>query len=514
MTMKAHEQLMTLPARFVEDRGGNVVIILALSILPMLLMAGVAIDYGRDAMVRGRMNAAADAAALAGTAPSLLAQSSSTAQAAATAMFAAQTAMVSGVVYDPKKLSVTVTDSVGANGATRQVVVSYPVAVQNFFGVLENTTQTNFTVASTASVSTAPNINFYMLLDASPSMEIPATTAGITTMVNNTGCALACHETDFKDSEYTKQYKGWGTIDSYTYAENNGIPLRIDNMRTAAQSLITVANRMMDDYNATAPANNQLSYCLSAHSFGDGTNQLFPAQTYTAPQVNCGANALTPSLNLWPASDSNVSKIQSYFSAVVPDLMSDNSYLATGASYTYPTSSSAYSTVTLTANTYNNDAGTNFNYALKTLNAAMPTPGGGTNKTGDLPQGVLLIVTDGVDDVALYNSSSCNTSQHWSFSNSYGSFTRCQQPVNTALCSTIKARGIRIAVLYTVYYPLTSNSWYTSTVAPFISQVQSNLQACASSANLFAAVSTDGDITAALQQLFINAVNTAPHLTQ
>ena len=66
---------------------------------------------------------------------------------------------------------------------------------------------------------------------------------------------------------------------------------------------------------------------------------------------------------------------------------------------------------------------------------------------------MLLIVTDGVDDVSLYKSTSCNTSQIWSFSNSYGSFTRCEQPVNTALCSTIKARGIRIAVLYTTYYP-------------------------------------------------------------
>ncbi len=144
----------------------------------------------------------------------------------------------------------------------------------------------------------------------------------------------------------------------------------------------------------------------------------------------------------------------------------------------------------------------------------MPNPGNGTNNAGDSPQGVLLIVTDGVDDVSLYNSTSCNTSQVWGYSNSYGSFTRCEQPVNTALCSTIKARGIRIAVLYTTYYPVTSNDWYNKTVAPFISQVPTNLQNCASSPELFAQVSTDGDITAALQQLFINAVNSAPHLIQ
>ena len=528
---------MKIPARFVNDQRGNMSIIFALSALTMLLMGGTAIDYARDSMIRDRMSAAADAAALAGTAPALLSQSSSVAQAAATSMFAAQTAMVKGVTYTATNLKVTVTDSVGANGATRQVAVSYPVSVQNFFGTIEHNPQANFTVTSTASVSTAPNINFYLLLDASPSMEIPATTAGITAMVNNTGCALACHENDYTDSEYTVHYPGWGTIDSYTYAENNGITLRIDNVRAAAQGLVQTANTMMDEYNATAPANNQLSYCMSGHIFGDGATQLFAAPPApTSPRVNCGTNPRTPSLNLWLASDGNVSGLQSYFSAIAPPLMADNSYLPVGGSYTYPTGTGAGSYTTVASipqsatavykttgsgrsavnyyGLYNNDTGTNFAYALNTLNTLMPTPGGGTNNAGDAPQGVLLIVTDGVDDVGLYNSSSCNTSEQWGFSNNYGNFTRCEQPVNTALCSTIKARGIRIAVLYTVYYPLTSNSWYTSTVAPFISQVESNLQNCASSTNLFAAVSTDGDITAALQQLFINAVNTAPHLTQ
>ena len=95
-----------------------------------------------------------------------------------------------------------------------------------------------------------------------------------------------------------------------------------------------------------------------------------------------------------------------------------------------------------------------------------------------------------------------------------GTFIVAQQPVNTSLCSTIKARGIRIAILYTTYYPLTSNSWYNSTVAPFISQVPANLQNRASSPNLYFEVATDGDITTAMQQLFLNAVATAPHLSK
>ena len=304
-------------------------------------------------------------------------------------------------------------------------------------------------------------------------------------MVTNTGCALACHETDYKDSEYTVHYPGWGKTDSYAYAESNGITLRIDNVRAAAQSLVSTAQNVM--------TSNQATYQMAAYTFSDGVNQLLPLE---------------------PTTTANASTMQTAFAGITPPLMSDNGSLASGASYTYPTGASSYTTVTLAANTSNDDAGTNFNNALNALNKAMATPGNGTGKTGDSPQGVLLIVTDGVDDVSLYNSSSCATSYYWSYSNSYGNFTRCQQPVNTALCSTIKARGVRIAVLYTTYYPVTSNSWYNSTVAPFISQAPGNLQACASAPNLFFQVSTDGDITAAMQQLFLNAVATAPHITQ
>lgn len=506
---------------FFSNERGNVTLIFGFAVIPLVLAGGVAIDYARDAMIRGRLAAIADAAALAATTPAMMAQPSTTAQTAATSMFAAQAAMISGLTYDSTKLTVTVTDSTAANGNARTANVVYAATVNNIFGTLENQTQTAFTVSSTASISSAPNINFYLMLDSSTSMLLPATTAGISTMVSQVGCALACHEADFTDSENTVQYAGWGKMDSYTYAENNGITLRIDNVRTAAQSLVTTAQNTMATYNATASASNQITYQMAAYTFGDH---------------------LTKLVGLTPTTSSNASTLQSDISTIAPPLMADNSYLPIGGSYTYPTGTgaSSYTTVSpipqydaknnLVTSNYktvgsgktavkyygleNDDAGTNFALALYGMNQAMPTPGNGTNQAGDSPQEVLMIVTDGVDDVSLYNGTSCNTSQQWSYTNYYGSFYRCQQPVNTALCSTIKARGIRIAVLYTTYFPVTSNSWYNTTVAPFISQVPTNLQGCASSASLYAEVSTDGDITAALNQLFINAVQSAAHVIQ
>ena len=53
-----------------------------------------------------------------------------------------------------------------------------------------------------------PNIDFYLLLDNSPSMALPADTAGITQMQNLTptqdggnSCAFACHQASTNNSD-------------------------------------------------------------------------------------------------------------------------------------------------------------------------------------------------------------------------------------------------------------------------------------------------------------------------
>jgi len=76
----------------------------------------------------------------------------------------------------------------------------------------------------------------------------------------------------------------------------------------------------------------------------------------------------------------------------------------------------------------------------------------------------------------------------------------------------VKSRGIRIAVLYTQYLPLPTNSWYNTWVAPWQSQIATNMQSCAST-GLYFSITTDGDISSAMQALFEQAVATA-RLTQ
>jgi hypothetical protein len=136
---------------------------------------------------------------------------------------------------------------------------------------------------------------------------------------------------------------------------------------------------------------------------------------------------------------------------------------------------------------------------MNQINSIMPAPGNGTNAKSDTPQAVMFFVTDGVEDEMV-------------------SGNRVQSLMNPSYCTTIKNRGIRIAVLYTTYLPLPltnsdgTDSWYKTYISSFQPNIGTNLQSCASP-GLYYAVTTDGDISAALTNLFQSALASA-HLTK
>ena len=97
------------------------------------------------------------------------------------------------------------------------------------------------------------------------------------------------------------------------------------------------------------------------------------------------------------------------------------------------------------------------------------------------------------------------------------SYVRCQEPLSVSLCTAIKNRGIKIAVLYTTYLPLPTNAWYTTWIAPFSDsngegKIAANMQACASP-GLYFEVSPSQGIADAMTALFKKTVTEA-HLTK
>ena len=471
-----------LTGRLCRNRDGNVAMIFALSIIPIIFFAGMGLDFAAATQKRVKLNAAADAAALAAVAPGMMNQSDASAIAAAQNMFRAQVATVPQLNIDPSQPIVSVTHT----GLARNVNVSYTAnsvnAFPNVLGLLNGgTAQQYWPISGSAQTSSTipPNMNFYLLLDNSPSMALAATTAGITTMNNNTtaqgGCAFGCHETNPTASDVAGNPTVNGKqIDNYTLAKNLGVTLRIQNVAAATSSLMTAAQQYQ-----TTNSQYNVAYNMALFTFANaGIDPVFPA--------GCSTSSCTPSNNLSAAGTAA--------SAVDVILVCSNNYLG-------PYQNGA-------CQNNNSDQDTEFDQAMSQINTLMPIPG--TGMANSTPQEVLFIVTDGVEDKKLSDSwqTICKETETGS---------RCQQEFDTQLCTTIKNRGIFIAILYTVYQPLPasgngSNSWYNSYVAPYLSKIGPNLQSCASP-GLYFAVTTDQDITTAMTALFQASVATA-RLTQ
>ena len=106
-------------------------------------------------------------------------------------------------------------------------------------------------------------------------------------------------------------------------------------------------------------------------------------------------------------------------------------------------------------------------------------------------QQFLFFVSDGVSDV----------------SNPACTWTHCTAPIDPVVCSALKARGVKIAVLYTTYLPMPERTEWQVLVQSFQNQIPVNMKACASSPDLYFEVDPDHGIQDAMQRLFQAAVN-------
>ena len=167
--------------RFGHDRGGNTAIVFALSLVPIIFLTGLSLDFSSAAQKRIQLNVAADSAALSMVTPSAMTQTCSQATTNATNIFMGQASLVTALNYTPPTIN-GCQDGV----STRTVTVTYAASSINSFpnvlALLTKASEATWTItgSSTATATTAPNINFYLLLDNSPSMDIAATTSGIT----------------------------------------------------------------------------------------------------------------------------------------------------------------------------------------------------------------------------------------------------------------------------------------------------------------------------------------------
>jgi hypothetical protein len=162
--------------------------------------------------------------------------------------------------------------------------------------------------------------------------------------------------------------------------------------------------------------------------------------------------------------------------------------------------------------------GTHFENALNSMNTDITSVGTGASSSSALPY--VFLVTDGSEDYQTQSSGNWG-SQNWSSTSSvpYQNSATVMPPnsvSSTNYCTTMKNRGITVAVLYIPYQTIqNANANFANNEDGYannnIANIPASLQSCASP-NFFYTASTPAAIQAALVTMFEQAVSTA-HIT-
>lgn len=571
--------------RLSKDKRGNVLMIMGFALIPITVAAGMTVDYTRAARLKTKLDAAADAAVLSAVSEAGSAADDKTVCERAATLFDSQARAISKVDYS-KATSITLSvgsvsnpNNVSYNGATntcsnptgspssaaaRVVSLSYTVNSGNFFGGILGRDSITVGGRSGSETAIAPNIDFYVALDTSPSMALPVTQSDIDRLVSATamyngsgvqtkeGCAFACHSNDIgryvssslgetpqdnakwalnkETSVRTGTYGGLpvtyidstnafvystssgrkvcyssgkygstsssgcgdyrtdltvynsdgSTADTYWYAKNKNITLRIDELRRATAQLVDTA--------LEEAGKNEATY--RAAIFGFDTEEQY--------------RRIYPTLGLVKIAEKNPTATT----------------LAAGTAFKAVANSTAIELAMLDDKTGNGCPATNcrgdnrylftsFKGLLDGMAATgvMPvTAGNGTRSILDSPQAYLFIVTDGMSDEksssvdGLYSQGTNRTRSELT-----GALPTPGSSTHLAKCNALKARNIKIAILYTEYTAASiasdevgQRTWVEGRI-PF---VEPALRNCASGADYFAKVTTGDDIAGALSKLF------------
>jgi Flp pilus assembly protein TadG len=543
------DRLIAFIRRLRDDRCGNVLLMTGAAIPLLLLAVGFGIDYARAQRLQTKLDAAADAAALASVDPTLLSKNSSDVKGYVETMFDQQVKGLNGLTVLSR--SATVNDNAsGSLGTLRKTTFTYTATSTNIFGSILKMSSLAIGGTSVASASQPPSMNFYIAMDNSPSMLLPTTSTGIANLKASAawngeqvlygqtdGCDFACHATNMQTWNY-----GVYVIDSNKYQiftdANSSAFYRVS---CSGNVYDQNGNQLGSNASITTTVTGKGSTATYCSGYSPASNSVYiyylpsgkadKSSNYTAIQVNfpdtfwlvqnyasVNPGSAAIALRTDAERDAAVSVInyaynleQQYAATNIPPVYQMQFYTFNAQGTAAALSTAPFGTMTDVAN-LNGGASfpsatslvpnipssgyyTSFTSMLSTMKGNLPTSAGTGTKAS--PQSVLIIITDGAvdDNGSISQLTSSNVNQ----------------------CTAIKNNGTRIAILYTQYLPETINYTAHPTFNSFaknsLPSIQTQLQACASQnadgTYLMQTVSTNGDVSAALNTLFAMAVQSA-----
>jgi Flp pilus assembly protein TadG len=541
-TQTIARRLQRLIPGFLADRRGNVAVITAIAAVPVIAAIGCVVDYSTAAMIKTKLQAAADAATLAAV------SANSTVVATAKAM-TTNGAVSGGQTYTQNffdsNLS-TAPANVGYSGSTRTASVSktgttinatltYTATVPTFFlGMIGHST-ISVSGNSTSSYTLPSYIDFYLMLDVSASMGFPSTAAEQTRLqaVNPDnitlypkGCTFACHfaaqggcpqnEQGYypQPGQPTNPTSSGGYCQGFIITRLGTTPATLPSSCTAN----TTSNGSSNCGNKVNWRNSQVTSCATAgttsciqlrlDAVGYAINALLTTATQTEAQDNI-ANQFR--VGMYPF-------IQNLCYANVNNSSSCSVGLTTSLTGGTITNFATQLAVLLDTgqNSTLGSGGTHFENALNTMNSSViPNPVG--TGTATAPQPFLFIITDGSQDYQTQGTGNWSSQNYHStgavpYSNS-ATVIPPNSITSTDYCTTMKNRGIKIAILYIPYQTIQNpNASFANNEDGYannnIPNIPPALQNCAST-NFFYTANTPTDIQNALIAMFQQAVSTA-----
>lgn len=447
---------------FPKDKSGSVATTFALSLIPILGLMSVAIDFSNASRVRSSLGSAADSAVLAGVSESVVKQTLNwneqkeeslkviKSQFEALTSDMKQKGILQNVSYDVRIKDHAIETKICYDGIVKTAAMA--VAGKNFLDV-----------SGCAFASSAPPVyvSVYALVDASGSMGIGASTADQTLMNRRLGCAFACHTLDWKTPMFNPDCKNNGGWDdgskTTTCARRIGAKTRFDIVRGALADVI-------DDAGAMAKMPNQFRFAIYKFS-----NTLTEVQRETTV----------------------LGTAKSSVQAMEMDIAG---------------------------------AGSNFREGMKALLPKIPASGDG--KTASTPKVILLIMTDGVEgNVNEYRecrkvsgNNVCNYWGNWRPDNQFtvnepGFYwgSERSQAIDAKICENFKAKGVTVATLNTEYVtpPGSGDARFQQIQSMLRPVIRQTMSECASRPEYAYYATTPGEIQQATDMMFRSVMEKA-----
>jgi Flp pilus assembly protein TadG len=566
--------LLDLIRRFGRDSRGNMTFTFAIVTVPLLTAVGAATDYSLATRMRAKLQSAADAAAVASISqqsPGFLAASQMSTDGTVTAGVNDANKVFNGIMgtitgYTGLSEIATVTKT----GANLKSSVTFTAQVPTTFMKLVGFQTMTLTGSSSASAILPLYLDFYLALDVSGSMGLPSTAAEAQRMQQispdnyiqyPTGCTLACHFAPQK-SACTDPANGGGTqgyptngyclgyaisrvsqagyqsllqaqSPSGKYPYKNLTPGPNHNKsQQLPDSIVTGAGKTSQGVTYASLGNTGLpgSLLQPASIGGGGLTAVTSCKTAgTDACIQLRLDAVGFALNATQQTDGvdgmlalaqGKEKVANQFRIglypFITDIDPNYAPLTStinGSSSTPGTINYAAANLATELDTNMNSAlgsgGTHIDTAINSVNRLITNVGDGTTASKTMPY--VFIVTDGAQDPQMKGVPNGG----WSGSNHATTINP------TTVCTPLKNRGIKIAVLYIPYVTISPvNSSFANdeddAANANIPNIPTSLQNCASppdaAGSYFYTANTPQDITDSLKAMFNHAITVA-HIT-